>query len=110
MESYGAENKLLIADNRQLIAGMVQKIKDILRLVRWQNLLMTLFVMLITEKAVVKEVARIQKISQGKKLDERIRLLKLTMIGEKHRDLTFELRRKYLNALLHFLVLDMDGG
>lgn len=52
----------------------------------------------ITDKAVVKEVARIQKISQGKTLDERVRLLRFTMIGEKHRDLIFSTRRKYING------------
>ena len=52
----------------------------------------------ITDKTVVKEVARIQKISQGKTLDERVRLLKFTMIGEKHRDQVFESRRKYLTG------------
>ena len=52
----------------------------------------------ITEKTVVKEVARIQKISQGKTLDERVRLLKFTMIGEKHRDLVFSARKKYLTG------------
>ena len=52
----------------------------------------------ITDKTVVKEVARIQKISQGKTLDERVRLLKFTMIGEKHRDLVFSARKKYLTG------------
>ncbi len=52
----------------------------------------------ITDRAVVREVARIQKISQGKTLDERVRLLKFTMIGEKHRDQVFESRRKYLSG------------
>ncbi|MCR4780393.1 MAG: preprotein translocase subunit SecA [Ruminiclostridium sp.] len=52
----------------------------------------------ITDKTVVKEVARIQKISQGRTLDERVRLLKFTMIGEKHRDQVFESRRKYLTG------------
>lgn len=52
----------------------------------------------ITDKTVVKEVARIQKISQGKTLDERVRLLKFTMIGEKHRDLIFSTRRKYITG------------
>lgn len=52
----------------------------------------------ITDKTVVKEVARIQKISQGKTLDERVRLLKFTMIGEKHRELVFSARRKYLTG------------
>ena len=52
----------------------------------------------ITEKTVLREVARIQRISQGKTLDERVRLLKFTMIGEKHRDLTFSARRQYLTG------------
>lgn len=52
----------------------------------------------ITEKAVIKEVARIQRISQGKTLDERQRLLKFTMIGEKHRDITFNARKRYLSG------------
>ncbi len=52
----------------------------------------------ITEKAVVKEVSRLQVIMQGKTLDERVRLLKFTTIGEKHRDLTFGLRRRYLSG------------
>ena len=50
----------------------------------------------ITDRTVVKEVARIQKISQGKTLDERVRLLKFTMICEKHRDLVFSTREKLL--------------
>ncbi len=52
----------------------------------------------ITDKTVVKEVARIQKISQGKTLDERVRLLKFTMIGESIRDAVFSVRTKYLNG------------
>ena len=52
----------------------------------------------ITDKTVVREAARIQVISQGKRLDERERLLKFTMIGEKHRDITFDLRKKYLTG------------
>ena len=52
----------------------------------------------ITDKTVLREVSRVQRISQGKTLDERVRLLKFTMIGEKHRDLTFSLRREYLTG------------
>lgn len=52
----------------------------------------------ITERTVLKEVARIQRISQGKTLDERERLLKFTMIGEKHRDITFNARKRYLSG------------
>lgn len=50
----------------------------------------------ITDKTVVKEVSRIQRISQGKTLDERIRLLKFTTIGEKHRELVFSTRGQFL--------------
>lgn len=52
----------------------------------------------ITDRTVVKEVARIQKISQGKTLDERIRLMKFTAICEKHRDLVFSARDRFLRG------------
>ena len=52
----------------------------------------------IKDKTVIKEVGRIQRISQGKKLDERVRLLKFTMIGEKHRDLVFSVRKRYISG------------
>ncbi len=52
----------------------------------------------ITDKTVIKEVSRIQRISQGKTLDDRERLLKFTMIGEKHRDITFGARKAYLTG------------
>lgn len=52
----------------------------------------------ITDKTVLKEVERIQRISQGKTLDERVRLLKFTMIGEKHREITFSARKRCLSG------------
>jgi preprotein translocase subunit SecA len=52
----------------------------------------------ITSKVVVKEIARIQRISQGDLLEERKRLLRFTMIGEKHRDVIFKKRLEYLDG------------
>jgi preprotein translocase subunit SecA len=52
----------------------------------------------ITDKAVVKEVERIQRISEGDRLDERKRLLKFSMISEKHRDAIFMARKKYVTG------------
>ncbi|MCL2697367.1 MAG: preprotein translocase subunit SecA [Oscillospiraceae bacterium] len=52
----------------------------------------------ITERAVVKEAGRIQRISEGDRLDERKRLLKFSMISEKHRDAIFKARKKYVTG------------
>ncbi|MCL1824155.1 MAG: preprotein translocase subunit SecA [Oscillospiraceae bacterium] len=52
----------------------------------------------ITEKAVVKEAERIQRISEGSRLDERKRLLKYAMISEKHRDAIFKARKKFVTG------------
>lgn len=50
----------------------------------------------ITDKTVVREVMRVQRISQGKTLDERVRLMKFNMINEKHRQQFFNARYAYL--------------
>jgi preprotein translocase subunit SecA len=50
----------------------------------------------IEKRAVRKEVERIQRIAQGAMLEERKRLLRFTMIGEKHRDVIFRKRLEYL--------------
>ncbi|MCH5204495.1 MAG: DEAD/DEAH box helicase, partial [Oscillospiraceae bacterium] len=52
----------------------------------------------ITDKTVLKEAERIQRISEGDTFDERVNLMKYTMIGEKHRELTFERRTALLNG------------
>lgn len=52
----------------------------------------------ITSKTVVNEVARIQRISEGDKLDERKQLLKFTLISEKHRDSIFKARKKFVTG------------
>lgn len=52
----------------------------------------------IDDKAVLREVNRIQRIAQGDTLELRKRLLKFTMIGEKHRDAVFGRRRAFLTG------------
>lgn len=52
----------------------------------------------ITDKVVIREVERIQRISQGAMLSRRERLLKFAYIGEKHREITFSTRQKYING------------
>lgn len=50
----------------------------------------------IVDKTVLKEAERVQRISEGDAFDERVNLMKYTLIGEKHREMTFSKR----NALL----------
>lgn len=45
------------------------------------------------DKTLLKEAERVQRISEGNSFDERVNLMKYTMIGEKHRDLTFRRKR-----------------
>lgn len=52
----------------------------------------------ITDKTVLREAERIQRISEGDTFDERVNLMKYTMIGEKHREMTFERRTALLNG------------
>ena len=52
----------------------------------------------IDDKVLRREVERIQRISEGDSFDARARLLKFTMIGEKHREQVFETRRKFLEG------------
>lgn len=50
----------------------------------------------ITDKVVLREAERVQRITESDAFDERVNLMKYTLIGEKHRELTFSRR----NALL----------
>ena len=52
----------------------------------------------ITDKTVIREAERIQRISEGDTFDERVNLMKYTFIGEKHRETTFERRTALLNG------------
>lgn len=50
------------------------------------------------DKVLVKEVGRIQKISQYARHDERVRLMKFGMINETHRKAVFQSRKKTLDG------------
>ena len=50
----------------------------------------------LTDKILIREIERIQRISEGDALDERKRLLKFNTISEKHRDYFFRTRKKFL--------------
>ncbi len=51
---------------------------------------------MLTDKVLIKEVERIQRISQGKRLDQRKRLMEFNQINEQHRKATFEARTRLL--------------
>lgn len=52
----------------------------------------------IEDKVLLREVERIQRISEGDCFDARARLMKFTMIGEKHRDQIFSARARILES------------
>jgi preprotein translocase subunit SecA len=52
----------------------------------------------ITDKTVMREAERIQRISEGDRLGERKRLLKFSHISEKHRDAIFKARKKFVTG------------
>lgn len=52
----------------------------------------------IDDRALLKEAERVQRISEGDAFDERVKLMKYTMIGEKHRIMTFEKRTALLEG------------
>ena len=52
----------------------------------------------IADKALLKEAERVQRISEGSAFDDRVKLMKYTMIGEKHRSMTFEKRTALLEG------------
>lgn len=51
----------------------------------------------IKDKLVIKEVGRVQKVSQDKRCDERVRLMKFGTINENHRKLIFSSRKKVID-------------
>ena len=52
----------------------------------------------IDDKTLLREADRIQRISEGDTFDERVNLMKYTMIGEKHREQTFRRRKSLLEG------------
>ncbi len=52
----------------------------------------------IDDKALLREAERVQRISEGDTFDDRVNLMKYTMIGEKHREQTFRNRKALLDG------------
>ncbi len=52
----------------------------------------------LTDKTLLKEAERIQRISEGNTFDDRVSLLRYTQIGEKHRSITFDRRISLLDG------------
>lgn len=52
----------------------------------------------IEDKTLLKEAERVQRISEGGAFDDRVNLMKYTLIGEKHRTMTFEKRTALLDG------------
>lgn len=52
----------------------------------------------IDDKALLREADRVQRISEGDTFDDRVNLMKYTMIGEKHREQTFRNRKALLDG------------
>ncbi len=52
----------------------------------------------IEDKALLKEAERVQRISEGSAFNERVNLMKYTLIGEKHRSMTFGKRTALLDG------------
>lgn len=52
----------------------------------------------LTDKTLLREAERVQRISEGDAFDERTNLMKYTLIGEKHRDITFGRRLSLLEG------------
>lgn len=52
----------------------------------------------LTDKVLLREAERVQRISEGNSFNERVNLMKFTMIGEKHREVTFRRRNSLLSG------------
>ena len=52
----------------------------------------------LNDKALIREAERVQRISENNAFDDRVQLMKYTMIGEKHRDVTFKRRNSLLDG------------
>lgn len=52
----------------------------------------------LSDKTLLREAERVQRISENNAFEDRVQLMKYTMIGEKHRDITFKRRNSLLNG------------
>lgn len=52
----------------------------------------------LTDKVLLREAERVQRIAENNAFEERVQLMKYTLIGEKHRDITFRRRNSLLDG------------
>lgn len=52
----------------------------------------------LTDKVLLREAERVQRIAENNAFEERVQLMKYTLIGEKHRDVTFRRRNSLLDG------------
>lgn len=52
----------------------------------------------LTDKVLLREAERVQRVSENNAFEERVQLMKYTLIGEKHRDVTFRRRNSLLDG------------
>ncbi len=52
----------------------------------------------ISDKALIREAERVQRMAENSAFEERVQLMKYTMIGEKHREVTFKRRESLLDG------------
>lgn len=64
----------------------------------------------LADKTLLKEAERVQRISEGDAFDERVNLMKYTMIGEKHRELTFGKRKSLLDGSYNCGMWEKNAG
>jgi len=86
------ESKAFCALNDEIM--LKYELKKLVPKIRWPKLIEEAT----TDRVVVREVERIQRISEGDRIDERKRLLKFSMISEKHRDAIFKARKKFVTG------------
>lgn len=55
----------------------------------------------ISDKALTREAERVQRMAENSAFEERVQLMKYTMIGEKHREVTFKRRTSLLDGSYH---------
>lgn len=53
---------------------------------------------ILDDKVLIREAERVQRIAENNAFDDRVQLMKYTMIGEKHRDITFKRRNSLLDG------------
>lgn len=65
---------------------------------------------ILDDKVLLREAERVQRIAENNAFDERVQLMKYTLIGEKHRDITFKRRNSLLDGSYNSELWQKDAG